>query len=121
MHSCLELIPDDVKRVFVAFSGGLDSTVLLHLLIAQTRKFEIVPWHFNHGLLDLASSMERFCIEQANSLGLDNMRASPASTSALSRTSISPRLSKEVNSKPAVPAPSPPKVDTTRLISPWEL
>ena len=71
MQSCLELIPEDVQRVFVAYSGGLDSTVLLHLLIAETRKFEIIPWHFNHGLLDVAASMEHFCIEQANSLGLE--------------------------------------------------
>ena len=70
MQSCLELIPDDVQRVFVAFSGGLDSTVLLHLLIAETRNYEIIPWHFNHGLLDVAASMEHFCIEQANRLGL---------------------------------------------------
>jgi tRNA(Ile)-lysidine synthase len=71
MQSCLELIPDDAQRVFVAFSGGLDSTVLLHLLVAETRKFEIIPWHFNHGLLDVASDMEQFCIEQAGCLGLE--------------------------------------------------
>jgi tRNA(Ile)-lysidine synthase len=71
MQSCLELIPDDAQRVFVAFSGGLDSTVLLHLLVAETRKFEIIPWHFNHGLLDVASDMEQFCIEQAGRLGLE--------------------------------------------------
>jgi tRNA(Ile)-lysidine synthase len=71
MQSCLELIPDDIQRVFVAYSGGLDSTVLLHLLIAETRQFEIIPWHFNHGLLDVAADMERFCIEQADSLGLE--------------------------------------------------
>ena len=70
MQSCLELIPADAQRVFVAFSGGLDSSVLLHLLVAETREFEIIPWHFNHGLLDVASSMERFCTEQADSLGL---------------------------------------------------
>ena len=71
MQSCLELIPDDAQRVFVAFSGGLDSTVLLHLLVADTREFKIIPWHFNHGLLDVASDMEQFCIEQAQHLGLE--------------------------------------------------
>ena len=70
MQSCLELIPDDAQRVFVAFSGGLDSTVLLHLLVAEARKFEIIPWHFNHGLIDTAHDMEQFCIEQASRLGL---------------------------------------------------
>ena len=71
MQLCLELIPDDTQRVFVAFSGGLDSSVLLHLLVAESREFEIIPWHFNHGLLDVADSMEQFCIEQAGSLGLE--------------------------------------------------
>jgi len=71
MQSCLELIPDDAQRVIVAFSGGLDSTVLLHLLVAEPRKFEIILWHFNHGLLDVAFDMQQFCIEQADRLGLE--------------------------------------------------
>ncbi len=71
MQSCLDLIPGDVRRVFVAFSGGLDSSVLLHLLVSKKRKFQIIPWHFNHGLLDVASRMEAFCIEQARSYGLE--------------------------------------------------
>jgi len=71
MQSCLELIPDDAQRVFVAFSGGLDSTVLLHLLCADPRNFNIIAWHFNHGLLDAASDMEKFCIEQAGRAGLE--------------------------------------------------
>jgi tRNA(Ile)-lysidine synthase len=71
MQSCLDLIPDDVNRVFVAFSGGLDSSVLLHLLVSKTRNFEIIPWHFNHGLLDIAPGMEAFCIDQASRYGLE--------------------------------------------------
>ena len=71
MQSCLDLIPDDVNRVFVAFSGGLDSSVLLHLLVSKTRNFEIIPWHFNHGLLDIAPRMEAFCIDRASRYGLE--------------------------------------------------
>lgn len=71
MQSCLDLIPDDVNRVFVAYSGGLDSSVLLHLLVSKTRSFQIIPWHFNHGLLEIAPRMEAFCIEQADSYGLE--------------------------------------------------
>ena len=71
MHSCLDLIPEDVRRVFVAFSGGLDSSVLLHLLTTCPRQLEIIPWHFNHGLLDVADDMERFCVEQAENMGLN--------------------------------------------------
>ena len=71
MQSCLDLIPDDVNRVFVAFSGGLDSSVLLHLLVSKTRNFEIIPWHFNHGLLYIAPRMEAFCIDRASRYGLE--------------------------------------------------
>jgi len=71
MQSCLDLIPDHVKRVFVAFSGGLDSSVLLHLLVSKPRHFQIVAWHINHGLLDVAHTMEAFCIEQAQRYGLE--------------------------------------------------
>ena len=71
MQSCLDLIPDHVNRVFVAFSGGLDSSVLLHLLVSESRDFRIIPWHFNHGLLDVAPRMEAFCIEQAQGYDLE--------------------------------------------------
>ena len=71
MQSCLDLIPDDVNRVLVAFSGGLDSSVLLHLLVSKSRNFQVIPWHFNHGLLDIAPKMEAFCIEQAGHYGLE--------------------------------------------------
>ena len=71
MQSCLDLIPEHVDRVFVAFSGGLDSSVLLHLLVSKPREFQVIPWHFNHGLLEVAPRMEAFCIDQARSYGLE--------------------------------------------------
>lgn len=71
MHSCLESIPDDIKRLFVAYSGGLDSSVLLHLLVSAEPAFQIIPWHINHGLIDSAMQMEQFCIEQARNHGLE--------------------------------------------------
>jgi tRNA(Ile)-lysidine synthase len=71
MRSCLESIPDDTRRVFVAFSGGLDSSVLLHLLLSEARKFEIIAWHINHGLVKNAAGMEQFCIEQTRTYGLE--------------------------------------------------
>ncbi len=71
MRSCLALIPENIERVFVAYSGGLDSSVLLHLLISSKPSFQLVPWHVNHGLIEAAGRMERFCIEQASALGLE--------------------------------------------------
>lgn len=71
MHSCLETIPDTTRRVFVAYSGGLDSSVLLHLLLSRRRDFEIIPWHINHGLVEVAARMEEFCAGQARAYGLE--------------------------------------------------
>lgn len=70
MHSCLALIPDDIERVYLAYSGGLDSSVLLHLLVNNRADTELLPWHVNHGLLDAAGQMENFCIERARGYGL---------------------------------------------------
>lgn len=71
MQSCLEAIPDDCKRLFVAYSGGLDSSVLLHLLVLQKPNCPLIPWHVNHGLLENAAQMEQFCVDQARAYGLE--------------------------------------------------
>lgn len=71
MHASFESIPSSAQRVFVAYSGGLDSSVLLHLLISEARDYQILPWHVNHGLVEVAAQMEKFCIEQAKRLGLE--------------------------------------------------
>ncbi len=70
MQTCLDIIPDDVGRVYVAYSGGLDSSVLLHLVVNAGR-FEVVPWHVNHGLLEVADQMQQFCVDEARRLGLE--------------------------------------------------
>ena len=70
MQTGLDIIPRETRRVLVAYSGGLDSSVLLHLLMQQHRDYQIIPWHINHGLLEVAAQMEQFCIEQAQDYGL---------------------------------------------------
>jgi tRNA(Ile)-lysidine synthase len=70
IKSCLELIPDETRRIKLAFSGGLDSCVLLHLLNSSKSSLEIIPWHINHGLIDVATSMEQFCRDRALAYGL---------------------------------------------------
>jgi len=80
MQSCLALIPDDSEQVYLAYSGGLDSSVLLHLLLSRDNHFTLIPWHVNHGLLDAADRMEQFCIDQARHYDLqirvDHLRLS---------------------------------------------
>ncbi len=56
----LESIPKYIERVVLAFSGGVDSCVLLHLLISHSRPFNILLWHVNHGIQDTADEMEAF-------------------------------------------------------------
>lgn len=51
------------QRILVAFSGGPDSTALLHLLIRTREKWkgELVVVHVNHSLRQNASDDEAFC------------------------------------------------------------
>lgn len=77
---------DGTTRIFVAFSGGLDSTVLLHLAAAwcKNRKNspELVAWHVNHGMQNLASEWETHCAALAErwSVSFQVDRVSVAST-----------------------------------------
>jgi len=69
LESCLDCIPGDINRVVLAYSGGIDSRVLLHLLSLRSQQFEILPWHVNHGLQDTAPEMEAFCRASASLYG----------------------------------------------------
>ena len=71
MQSCLDAIPESARRVLVAYSGGLDSSVLLHLAHAASDRFQLLAWHVNHGLVDCSEQMEAFCIEQVRQLGIE--------------------------------------------------
>ncbi|WP_028387531.1 tRNA lysidine(34) synthetase TilS [Legionella fairfieldensis] len=71
------LDPDWVKqlaqctRIFVGFSGGLDSTVLLHNLAEQSElRKKLVAVHVNHGLSMHALLWEEHCQRFCNASGL---------------------------------------------------
>ena len=57
----LDSIPASIERVVLAFSGGIDSCVLLHLLLSHLHRLKIQLWHVNHGITDVADEMEAFC------------------------------------------------------------
>lgn len=58
--------------VWVAFSGGVDSSVLLHALASiHDRKFMVKAIHVNHQLSNNAGSWEEHCTRFAGALGVE--------------------------------------------------
>lgn len=64
---------DEPLRWLVAFSGGMDSTVLLHALAAGRSQMsqEIVALHVNHGLHENAPQWDAHCRQLAGELGVE--------------------------------------------------
>jgi tRNA(Ile)-lysidine synthase len=59
------------SRLWLAFSGGLDSLVLLHSLCAlrdELSGFSLRAIHINHGLQDEAQAWSEFCRQQCTQL-----------------------------------------------------
>ena len=69
-NNSLALLSPPINRLVLAFSGGLDSCVLLHLLSFQKSRFKLLVWHVNHGLIDQADEMEIFCRQKVDEYGL---------------------------------------------------
>lgn len=65
----------EVKRWVVGFSGGVDSTVLLHAVMRlnedRASPKAIVALHINHQLSSKANHWEEHCRQQAESLGVE--------------------------------------------------
>ena len=55
--SLLDLEPSSLEPVLVAVSGGRDSVVLLHYLLAQGRR-QLIVCHLNHGLRGRESDLD---------------------------------------------------------------
>ena len=66
------LIPNTSGKIYVAYSGGIDSAVLLHLCASQTEfKTRIYAVYVNHGLQAEAASWGVHCRQQATLLGVE--------------------------------------------------
>ena len=64
---------EDVPGLLVGMSGGLDSTVLLHLLwsaCARTGKGDINAIHVNHGVDENSDAWAQFCRRTCDQLGI---------------------------------------------------
>ena len=72
LKACPQLT--DARKILVGFSGGLDSTVLLHVLSvlhAQGHiKASVTALHINHGLQTAADDWQQHCAGICQRLGL---------------------------------------------------
>ena len=69
----LEATAGKPSRYVIAFSGGLDSTVLLHALVSLRDELNIpiVAIHIDHGLQDTSKDWRDHCRKTADDLGVD--------------------------------------------------
>lgn len=69
----LEAVAGKPSRYVVAFSGGLDSTVLLHALASLREVLEIplLAIHVDHGLQEDSGAWSEHCRSTAEQLGID--------------------------------------------------
>ena len=58
---------DSATRIAVAFSGGLDSTALLHSTVAAYGPEHVIALHVNHGLQEIADDWVMHCAHVADS------------------------------------------------------
>lgn len=64
-------LTDTFGRVVVAFSGGLDSTVLLHAVVESIDdRRRVLALHVNHGLSPRADEWQRHCRSVSDALGI---------------------------------------------------
>lgn len=66
---------DSDSRIYAGFSGGLDSTVLLHALCrripAERRKRTLTAVHVDHGLVSASDEWRAHCARFTGSLGIE--------------------------------------------------
>ncbi|CAI1821709.1 tRNA lysidine(34) synthetase TilS [Serratia ficaria] len=60
----------DCRKLLVAFSGGLDSSVLLHLLAQQRPALQLRALHVHHGLSAFADDWAEHCERQCAAWGV---------------------------------------------------
>lgn len=67
-----QLAATGATRVLVGYSGGMDSTALLHLVagMRKTHKLNVLALHCNHGIAKQSDDWERRCARSCRSLSV---------------------------------------------------
>ena len=66
-----QLLPSEYRYVYIAYSGGIDSHVLLHLCAtASNFRDRLIVVYINHGLQEAADDWGRHCAEQCQLLSV---------------------------------------------------
>lgn len=73
-NQVLSFFSNSNNKIFIAYSGGLDSHVLLHLLVQVHKvqpKIELVALHINHNLSPNAKQWANHCKKVCRDFGVD--------------------------------------------------
>ena len=69
LHSLVNISKPSKRSIYVAYSGGMDSSVLLHACVNLREmgvlKLPIIAWHINHQLQPAADEWEKHCQDEA--------------------------------------------------------
>jgi len=68
LEQIVNQLPTTNKPVYVGFSGGLDSSLLLHAVCDVLDNHRVVAIHCNHGISPDADQWQKFCEHQAQKL-----------------------------------------------------
>ena len=69
LASLVPLLPD-AGRIYLAYSGGLDSTVLLHAAAVTLPREKLTAIHVNHGLSPASGHWQEACAHACDDLGV---------------------------------------------------
>ena len=81
-QSIAQVLPAEYQHIYIGYSGGIDSHVLLHLCASMpVIKSEITAVYIHHGLQKAADDWGTHCREQCRKLAVDfkmiNVDAAP--------------------------------------------
>lgn len=108
LHLPLDKLPESVTRLYIAFSSGIDSCVLLHRLLQQPHNHQLVLWHINHGLQPNALQMQQMASDLAVKYDIEiridhlNLNADSSNLEAIARQARYDLFSQALTSQDAL-------------------